>query len=87
MDLKISLATKRTCINMINKLFHLSSCSKGYDRDLFPFPVHRFDSLYAYMLSSQYFIYLLSLQDVKRVRRLVMVRVSWPGHPDYIKKK
>ena len=40
MDSKISLATKRTCINMINKLLQLSSGSSGYDRDLFPFLVH-----------------------------------------------
>jgi hypothetical protein len=49
-DSKISLATKRTCINMINKLLQLSSGSSGYDIDLFPFLVHRFDFLYAYML-------------------------------------
>ena len=28
----------------------------------------------------------LDLQDVQWVRRLVVVRINWPGHPGYIKK-
>jgi hypothetical protein len=34
-----------------------------------------------------YFTYLLGLQDIQWIRGLVMVRVSWPGHPELKKKE
>jgi hypothetical protein len=41
----------------------------------------RLEPLYARLLSPRCFTCLLNLQGVQWVRELVVVRVSWPGHP------
>jgi hypothetical protein len=65
---------------------HLSSCSSGSGRKFFVFS-SRFNFFCAWMLSSRCFTYLLGLQSIQWVRKLIVVLVIWPEYPGLLKKK
>jgi hypothetical protein len=66
-------------------LQYLRSWPSG-KRDLFPSSAFGFDPLYACLLPPRCLICHLGLQGVQSVRELVVMRVSWLGHPGLKKK-
>lgn len=53
----------------------------------FPSLPPEFKFQHIYLLFLRYFIYLLGLQGIEWIQKLIVVCMSWPGHPGYQKKK